>query len=90
MRALYQGDPRRTLEQNQITDDMGMTFDQIMTNPSKDIKVRMAKLAALIPDMSFAAISNAWYSKTSKIVGKATKSSAPGDTLDLMLGHFVL
>ena len=90
MRALYQGNARRLLEEKKITDDMGMSFEEIMTNPSKTTEVRMAKLAALIPDMSFAAITNAWYSKTSKIVGKATKSSAPGDTLDLMLGHFVL
>jgi len=52
--------------------------------------ISYAKLRATLSQFDTGAICGSWFSKTSKIIGRAMNCAAPGDTLHVLAGHFVL
>lgn len=62
----------------------------IKGNYKQDKTVEYAKLRVLLSRFDTASICGAWFSKTSKIIGRSLNCAAPADTLHVLAGHFTL
>ena len=62
----------------------------INTGPSANDNDRYAKMRTNLMEILCSGISGSWYSKTSKIIGKAMNTAKKSGQLHIVLGHFKL
>jgi hypothetical protein len=55
-----------------------------------DTEAQYTSLRVHAIDLLLRGVTCSWYSKTSKIVGRAMNTSAPADDADILFGHFTL
>jgi hypothetical protein len=62
----------------------------IKANHKNEPKLEYAKLRVLLSRFDTASICGAWFSKSSKVIGRSLNCAAPADTLHVLCGHFTL
>jgi hypothetical protein len=79
--AIFQGDLDDTLK-DQRDAAMGLNVNSAALD-------RYNVLRAHISKFTLAHVAGAWFHKTSRIVGRARNACNPGETMHILLGHFV-
>ncbi len=89
LKSISPEDPHRSQALDRFQQaTLGRTYFDIATREPSTHKDLYGRLRTVAAEFTCQGVTGSWYSKTSKIVGKAMNDAAPADTTHVLFGHF--